>query len=266
MLGVYEKAMPADLSILEKLNLAQKAGFDFLELSVDETEEKLSRLNDREFVRTCLNAVQKTGLPILTLCLSGHRKYALGDRAVGERSLTLLFEAVDFALELGIRIIQLAGYDIFYGQSTVETEALFFENLKRGVSYAASKGMLLGFETMETPFMNTVRKARYWVDRIRSPFLQIYPDLGNIRNGTEDYLGDLRVGAGHILAAHLKETREGVYRNLMFGEGRVDFKGCIAELQNQGVGIFNCEFWYDGVSDPAESLDRARNFFRRLGL
>ena len=41
-LGLYEKAMPSDLSWEEKLNLTKESGFDYLEMSIDETDAKLS--------------------------------------------------------------------------------------------------------------------------------------------------------------------------------------------------------------------------------
>lgn len=40
-LGIYEKAMPAELSWKEKMETAKAAGYDFIEISIDETEEKL---------------------------------------------------------------------------------------------------------------------------------------------------------------------------------------------------------------------------------
>ncbi len=43
-LGIYEKALPKDLSWPERLVLAKSCGFDFVEMSVDETDERLSRL------------------------------------------------------------------------------------------------------------------------------------------------------------------------------------------------------------------------------
>ena len=45
MLGLYEKAMPSSLSYAEKLKTAAECGFDFVELSIDETDEKLMRLD-----------------------------------------------------------------------------------------------------------------------------------------------------------------------------------------------------------------------------
>ena len=44
-LGLYEKAMPSVLGWDEKLISAREAGFDFVEISIDETDEKLSRLD-----------------------------------------------------------------------------------------------------------------------------------------------------------------------------------------------------------------------------
>ncbi|SQB40488.1 putative L-xylulose 5-phosphate 3-epimerase [Citrobacter koseri] len=44
-LGIYEKALAKDLSWPERLVLAKSCGFDFVEMSVDETDERLSRLD-----------------------------------------------------------------------------------------------------------------------------------------------------------------------------------------------------------------------------
>ena len=41
-LGIYEKALAKDLSWPERLVLAKSCGFDFVEMSVDETDERRS--------------------------------------------------------------------------------------------------------------------------------------------------------------------------------------------------------------------------------
>lgn len=43
-IGIYEKAMPNSLTWREKLLCAKENGYDFLEISIDESDEKLSRL------------------------------------------------------------------------------------------------------------------------------------------------------------------------------------------------------------------------------
>ena len=78
-LGLYEKSMPNELSFREKLTYAREAGYDFLEMSIDETEEKLARLDWSVEKRASLvQDMYEAGLPIRTMCLSGHRKYPLG--------------------------------------------------------------------------------------------------------------------------------------------------------------------------------------------
>ena len=48
-LGLYEKAMP-DVSWAEKLKIAKDAGYDFVEISIDATEERISRVDRKSVV------------------------------------------------------------------------------------------------------------------------------------------------------------------------------------------------------------------------
>ncbi|MDR2798582.1 MAG: L-ribulose-5-phosphate 3-epimerase, partial [Treponema sp.] len=229
-LGLYEKAMPLSLSFAEKFDEAKKAGFDYLELSVDETDEKLSRLDwTIEDIKIVRRSSEDAGIPILSICLSGHRRFPLGDDdpVVRERSLEIMRKACELALSIGVQVIQIAGYDVYYKSSTETTKAFFMENLARSVEYAAGTGVVLAFETMETPFMNTVQKAMDWIKKINSPWLKVYPDLGNITNAAKseggDVMQDLETGRGNIAALHLKESKPNVFREVPYGTGHVDF-------------------------------------------
>lgn len=265
-LGLYEKSMPETFSVEEKLALAKKAGFDFMEISIDETDKKMSRIFDKQIRNDIINAKNNTDFFIKTMCLSGHRKYPLGseDPETRKMSLEIMQAAIDFSVDVGIRIIQLAGYDVYYTESNEKTAEYFLEGLYKCTEMASCAGVMMGFETMETPLMNTAAKAKKYVDAVGSPYLKIYPDIGNITNGTDDYLGDLKCAKGDIIAAHLKETVPGVYRDMEFGQGRVDFKGCIDELLSQGVRIFNLEFWYDGKTEPLEYVMRNKNYVEKI--
>ena len=267
MLGLYEKAMPPDLSWEEKLQEAKKAGFDFLEMSIDETDEKLSRLEMPKFERRRIcDAMDEIGIPIRSICLSGHRKYPLGsqDARIRERSLEIMEKAIELACDLGVRIIQLAGYDVYYEESSKETRSMFEKNLAKCACMAAKKGVLLGFETMETEFMNTVEKAIAYVGKINSPYLQIYPDAGNLTNAAVLYeknvAADMKGGAGHIVACHLKETIPGKFREIPFGTGHVNFKTVIDTTWKLGVRIYVAEFWYTGSTSWQDDLKHANQF------
>lgn len=268
LLGMYEKAVPADLTWGERLGVARESGFDYVEISIDESDARLERLDwtpGRR--RELLRAQDEARLPIRSMCLSGHRKYPLGasDPGVRAKSLKIMEKALDLACDLGIRTIQLAGYDVYYEEGTKDTRAWFAENLAKSVEMAAKRGVLLGFETMETPFMDTVEKAMRYVSEIDSPYLGVYPDMGNLTNASLLYgksvADDCKTGRGHIVAAHCKETVAGRYREVPFGTGTTDW-GALDEVVCQGVRRFVAEFWYAGSDEWRRETAEAAAFVR----
>ncbi|MDO4272630.1 MAG: L-ribulose-5-phosphate 3-epimerase [Eubacteriales bacterium] len=270
-LGLYEKAMPGQLSFREKLSAAREAGYDFLEISIDESEEKLRRLDMPKAERMELvRAMAEVGLPVRTMCLSGHRRYPMGSSnpEICRKSMEIMEKAIQLADDLGIRIIQLAGYDVYYEDSTPETRTRFEENLAIAVEMAAKAGVLLGFETMETEFMNTVEKAMVYVRKINSAYLNVYPDVGNLTNAAllygTDVLEDIGCGKGHLAAVHLKETVPGKFREIPFGTGHVDFQKVIRAAWKAGVRKYVTEFWYTGNVGWRQDLSDARSMMGSL--
>ena len=77
--GLYEKALPNEFSWEEKLKTTKDLGFDFLEISVDESDERRSRLdwNDDE-VYDLRRLCEKYDVPLQSMCLSAHRKFPFG--------------------------------------------------------------------------------------------------------------------------------------------------------------------------------------------
>ena len=62
-LGLYEKSMPVTLTWSEKLTAAKDAGFDYVEMSIDETDEKLARLEMKaEEMDEIRAAMRRTGV------------------------------------------------------------------------------------------------------------------------------------------------------------------------------------------------------------
>lgn len=270
-LGLYEKAMPGSLTWKEKLMAAKSAGYDFVEISIDETDEKLSRLDmSGEERLELVRLMAETGIPIRTMCLSGHRKYPLGsnDPEVCKRGMEIMQKAIQLADDLGVRIIQLAGYDVYYEESSLETKKRFLTNLKKAVNMAERTGVLLGFETMENEFMNTVEKAMKYVTLVGSSYLNVYPDIGNITNAADTYktdvLEDLYIGKGHLVAMHLKETVPGKFREIPYGTGHVDFKSAVHTAWELGIRKFVTEFWYTGSADWEQDLRSAGEMFKKI--
>lgn len=270
-LGMYEKAIPNSLSWREKLLAAKAAGYDFVEISIDETEEKLARLDMSKRERLeMIQIMYEVDMPIRTLCLSALRKFPLGsnDETVANYGMEILKKTIDFADDIGIRIIMLAGYDVYYEDSSDATKKRFSENIHKAALMAAKKSILLAFETMETEFMNTVEKSMKCIQSVCSPYLNVYPDIGNITNAAignnKDVLEDLRTGVGHLVAMHLKETKPNVFRDMVYGEGHVDFKKAIESAWNMGVRRYVTELWYHGSVTWMEDLMRAHDIMDEI--
>ena len=61
------------------------------------------------------------------MCLSAHRKYPLGSRdpEIRRQGQEILYKAIEFAVDIGLRVVQVMAYDVFYEPSDEETRANF---------------------------------------------------------------------------------------------------------------------------------------------
>ena len=62
--GIYEKALPKGISWQERLELAASLGFDFVEMSIDETDERLARLQWTDQEIEAVNNAQQASASI----------------------------------------------------------------------------------------------------------------------------------------------------------------------------------------------------------
>lgn len=269
-IGIYEKALPKTLTWPERLAVAKVAGFDFVEMSVDETDDRLARLEWSKRERFDLvKAIYDSGMPIPSMCLSGHRRFPLGSRdgSIRAQAREIMKKAVDFSVDVGIRNIQLAGYDVYYEEHGADTEEMFMEGLDWSVSYAAARQVMLSVEIMDTNFMNSITKWKKWEQAINSPWFTVYPDVGNLTAWNNDVPKELTLGIDRIAAIHLKETLKvtkdfpGQFRDMTFGEGQVDFISAFRTLKALKYrGAFLIEMWTEKAEDPVVEIIKARRW------
>jgi predicted hexulose-6-phosphate isomerase len=276
-LGIYEKALPQDLSWKDKFELVHELGFNFLEFSIDESDKRLARLDWTEEQRADFRkAMWETNSRINTLMLSGHRRFPLGskDPEVRQKSLEMMQKAIDLAVDLGIHNIQMAGYDVFYEDKTMNSRELYVENLAKCVHMAAKKMVMLSIETMDDPFINSITKIAHYKTQVHSPWLQAYPDLGNLSAWPEnDVPAQLEKYVDDIAAVHLKDTEavtptfKGKFKNVPFGSGCVDFEGLLRTLVRLNYnGSYTIEMWTgdNQDSDPVAEVKAAKQYFDDL--
>ncbi len=269
--GIYEKAFDPKISWKERLNRAASIGFDYVEISIDETDERLSRLDwNRTQKKELLDAIWDSGISIRSMCLSGHRRFPFGshDPKICEEAHAIMEKAIDFAGELGIRVIQLAGYDVYYEDSTPDSVKRFAEGMQWAAERAADAQVMLAMEIMDTPFMNSISKHMPYEKKINSPWYRVYPDLGNLSAWPEnDPQAELNLGNGSIVAVHLKDTIPptkdfaGQFKCVPFGEGCVDFPARFAQLETLGyTGPYMIEMWYANGTDDVTEIKKAADW------
>ncbi|AAP96602.1 xylulose 5-phosphate 3-epimerase [[Haemophilus] ducreyi] len=272
-LGIYEKALPKNISWQDRLSIAKSCGFDFVEMSIDETDERLARLEWSKEQRLALvNSIVTTGITIPSMCLSGHRRFPFGtrDQATREKAYEIMEKAIQFAVDTGIRTIQLAGYDVYYEEQDQGTIERFQQGLAWAVELAASNQVTLAVEIMDTPFMSSISRWKKWDEMINSPWFTVYPDIGNLSAWNDNIEQELALGINKISAIHLKDTYKitkdcaGQFRDVPFGDGCVDFKGffeILAKLNYRGA--FLIEMWTEKAEEPIAEIINARRWIEQ---
>lgn len=269
-IGVYEKAFPDELGWQERLEWTNRAGYDFLDISIDESDARLARLDYTATERAALRQViSNTGVPIRVMGLSCHRRFPLGSASsdLRTRGLDLLYRAIEFAADLSIKIIQVMGYDVFYEPGDAGTAARYLDGIAEGACRASAAGVMLGLENVDVQFVDCVEKIMRYVRQINSPWLQAFPDIGNMTAAGYDPVEQLVLAQGHIVAIHAKDVLPGQVRGVPMGQGIVDFEKAFAVLAELGFcGPVTVEMWaHLHPGDRSfENAVNARRFIKRF--
>ena len=274
-LGIYEKALRSGpLAVSGSrvdgeawrtfLDQVPRAGFSFLDLSIDESPEREARLDwDTGQCRTVRRAAEATGVFIGGICLSLHRRIGPGSADPDVRRLAreVMARGLRVCHDLGVPVIQLAGYYCYYEDPNPDAERWYAQLLADAVPLAARLGVVMGIENVDGDDVTSLTKAMEFVDAVDSPYLQLYPDLGNIAEQGLDPGVELAAGEGHMVAMHAKDVRPGEPRRVEMGTGVVDWDRSFALLAAQGwSGRLMIEMWNDDAPDSLSRCAAARTF------
>jgi L-ribulose-5-phosphate 3-epimerase len=269
--GLYEKALPSAWSWDQRLSATAAAGYNFAEISIDVTDERLARLNWPAGAKADLrNAIAASGVPIMTMCLSAHRQYSLGSRVATtrERGLEIMRRAIDFSVDVGVRIVQVPGYDVFDEQpGDAGTVARFMDGMYQAVAWAGQAGVMLALENVDVPLSESIVPCMEIVRQINSVWFQIYPDMANIAAAGYDPVAELPLCAGHLVAVHVKDSLPRTIRGVPFEEGLVHFDEVFRVLAGLDFrGPLTVEMWadMDKTGDPVGAVRAARQFVMDL--
>ena len=264
-LGLYEKSISPHLSWEDRFKTIKDAGYDYFEIAIDATEQRLSRLEDRAEQLVIRRASESLDTPLYTMAFTANRYFPLGseDECIREEGIRLCKRALDFASFVGCRTINIASYDEYGRPGNLITEGHFLASIKRCVDHAAIRGVIISLETMDTEFIDTTRKALQYVRAVGSAFLQIGVDPGNIHGMGHNPVTDIPVGGKHIVEVEFKDTIRGRVRDIFFGEGTLDFDAVfrmLGEIEYQG--FLAAEMWWHEGAKKQPCIIRAREFLK----
>ncbi len=159
-----------------KVSAAKESGYDFIENSIYESDQPLDRLNwSKEERRELHNIIFNNDFNIVSMCLSSHRKYSLDSKNENKRkkAYKTLENTMKFVIDLGIRSIQLARYNVCYEENDIEIEKKIFKGLQYAATLAEKNNVMLSIEVMDTSFLGTVERFKNILVRLKALILKV---------------------------------------------------------------------------------------------
>jgi len=203
----------------EAVALAKRLGFDGVQVSIGIGTDRLP-LSDPALQQQYLDASQREGLPLASVCLNVlHRNYLKSD-ALGQRWVA---DSIPIARNLGVKVVLLP----FFGKGALETTAEMDHvgDALREVAPAAEKaGVILGLEDTIS-----ARDNVRIMERAKSPAVLTYYDVGNSTKNGFAVVEEIRwLGEKRICEVHLKDNPH------FLGQGTIDFPAVVAALSDIG--------------------------------
>ncbi len=235
------------------LEEAKRAGLDGVEINVGNAADKL-QVADTAVRQKYKEQMKETGLVISSFMMGLLNSNPL---ASDPRGPAWLDQSIDAAKDLGAKVILVA----FFGKGslldgkTVKTADVdvVVERLKAAAPRAKDAGVILAIENT----LSAKQNAEI-LDRIGSPAVQVYYDVGNLTGMGYDVPAEIRFLKERIAIFHFKDGRN------YLGEGKVQYKPigeAIKELGYQGWIVMETS---NPSGDRVADARRNAAFIRKL--
>jgi L-ribulose-5-phosphate 3-epimerase len=236
------------------LDQAKRAGLDGVEIGVGGADDKLQVANPA--VREKYKAQMKeTGLVISSFMMGLLNSYPL---ASDPRGPAWLEQSIDAAKDLGAKVILVAFFgkgSLLEGKKVKTADVdVVVERLKAAAPRAKDAGVILAIENTLTAKQNAEI-----LDRIGSPAVQVYYDVGNLTGMGYDVPAEIRFLKERIAIFHFKDGRG------YLGEGKVPFKPIAEAMRDIGyqgwIVLETSNPSKDGVADARRNAAFIRKLF-----
>jgi len=202
------------------LDVARQIGLDGVQADLV-TGGGIMPLQKPEVQQQYRAALKRTGLELASLALGELNSVPLKS---DPRAAAWVAQSIDVCATLGLRVVLIA----FFGKGdldmarTAEIDHVV-QTLKQLAPQAEKKGVILGLENYLSAEDN-----RTILDRVGSPAVQVYYDVGNSTDKGRDVVKEIRALGPRICEFHAKDA------GYMLGQGRIDFHAVRKAIDDAG--------------------------------
>jgi sugar phosphate isomerase/epimerase len=197
-------------SDIAAFEIAKSLGLDGVQVSLGSLRNDM-HLRKPEVQETFRKAAKETGVEIASLAIGELNQVPYKSSPRAEQWVA---DSIGVCKALGVTVVLLAFFsrgDLRKDEKGIDTVV---ERLKRVAPKAEKAGVILGLESYLS-----ARQHMDIIDRVGSPTVQVYYDVGNSNDMGYDIYEEIRfLGDKHICEFHAKDGKS------LFGEGKVDFK------------------------------------------
>jgi len=230
--------------IADCIRLAKKAGFDGIELSLNE-EGELGLASTEKELRDISARLEEAELEIAGLATGLYWSYPMTSEnaATREKAMDICKKQLEFAAALGVDTILVipgaVGVDFIPDAEVVDYERAYeraLEAVAKLAPYAQHTGVSIGIENVWNKFLLSPLELRSFLDAVGSEFVGSYFDVGNtVASGYPEQW--IRILGRRIKKVHFKDYRRqagGLHGFVDLLAGDVDYPAVMAALRAIG--------------------------------
>lgn len=242
--GINIWSFRGGLSAREYINMAKDAGYDGIEFALDETGVITLESSDDE-IREIKRIAEGEGLDTPSLASGLYWKYPLtsSNEEIRKKSMDIVKKQLDAAALLGADTILvvsgLVGADFIPGCEVTEYDVAYdrsLEALTQLKEYAEKVKVNIGLENVWNKFLLSPLEMRDYIDKIDSPYVGAYFDVGNVvYSGYPEHW--IKILGSRIKKVHFKDFKARVgningFVDLLSGD--VNYPGVMEQLEKVG--------------------------------
>ena len=204
-------------SLKDKMELAKKAGFEAIEVAMDE-EGEITPSSTEEQVKSVRKTADEIGIEISSLATGLFWKYSLtsGDPEVRKKGIEVGKKMLQAASWLGVDAILVVpgavGVDFIPDSEVVPYDIAYeraFEAIRELGEAGEEFGVTVCVENVWNKFLLSPLEMRDFIDKIGSPYVAAYFDVGNVLlTGYPEHW--IRILGKRIKRVHIKDFRRSV--------------------------------------------------------